>query len=164
MEWQEFKKVCPEIGEEAQERFRKDQLVMLGTVRKDGSPRISPCEIDFAEGRLFLGMMWRSPKAVDLSRDPRIVVHSVTCDKSGTDGDVKIYGRAVDVRGPELRKAFQKAIRERIEWAPDEPNFHLFSLDVESAAFVLFGAGEQGEVVRAWDPVRGFRSWTKSGG
>ena len=51
----------------AEERFRKDELVMLGTLRADGSPRISPCELDVAEGHLFLGMMWRSKKALDLS-------------------------------------------------------------------------------------------------
>jgi hypothetical protein len=38
----------------------------------------------------------RSKKAVDLLRDPRVVVHSVRSDKDGTDGDVKIYGRAID--------------------------------------------------------------------
>jgi len=44
-------------------------------------------------------MMWRSKKALDLLRDPRIVVHSVTSNKDGTDGDVKIYGRARVLEG-----------------------------------------------------------------
>jgi hypothetical protein len=63
---------------------------MVGTLRKDGWPRISPCEVDFAAGHLFLGMMWRSAKALDLSRDSRVVVHSVTCNREGSDGDVKL--------------------------------------------------------------------------
>ena len=90
MRWEDFLRACPEMGTLAQERFEHDQLVMLGTLRPDGSPRISPCEVDFATGELFLGMMWRSPKALDLLRDPRLVVHSVTCDRSGHDGDVKL--------------------------------------------------------------------------
>lgn len=43
MRWKEFADACPEIAERAEERFRTDQLVMLGTLRTDGSPRISPC-------------------------------------------------------------------------------------------------------------------------
>ena len=50
---------------------------MLGTLRADGSPRISPCEVDLVDGRLCFGMMWQSHKALDLLRDPRLAVHSV---------------------------------------------------------------------------------------
>ena len=109
MRWDAFERACPEIGELARARFERDQLVMLGTIRLDGSPRVSPNECDLAEGRLFVSMMWRSRKALDLLRDPRIVVHSVTTNNDGTDGDVKIYGRAVDEQAPELRAAFREA-------------------------------------------------------
>ncbi len=156
MRWDEFELACSEIATIALERFERDQLVLLGTIRPDGSARISPCEVDLAAGRLFLGMMWRSKKALDLLRDPRIVVHSVTCDRNGTDGDVKLYGRALDEREPDVREAFHDAIRERIDWAPGEPEFHLFSLDVTSAGYVVFG--ENGYAL-AWDPERGLRRW-----
>jgi len=56
--WEEFAEACPQIADRAAERFRRQELCMLGTVRADGSPRISPCELDFAEGHLLLGMMW----------------------------------------------------------------------------------------------------------
>ena len=161
MKWAAFVEACPQIGAMAEKRFKRDQLAMLGTIRKDGSPRISPCEMDFTEGHLLMGMMWRSPKALDLLRDPRIVVHSVTVDKAGTDGDAKIYGRVADERDPALREAFRKAITERINWAPEEPEYHLFSLDVSSASYVVFGGGR--EEVIAWDPSAGLRTWTKSG-
>ncbi len=42
MRWDAFERACPEIGELARERFERDQLVMLGTIRLDGSPRVSP--------------------------------------------------------------------------------------------------------------------------
>jgi hypothetical protein len=124
--WDGFEHACPELADLARERLARDQLVMLGSIRRDGSPRVSPCECDFAAGRLFVSMMWRSMKALDLLRDPRIVVHSVTSNKDGTDGDVKIYGRAVDERDPEVREAFRAAIKARIDWAPDEPDYHCF--------------------------------------
>ncbi len=101
-------------------------------------------------------MMWQSPKAVDLLRDPRCAVHSCTSDRMGAEGDFKLYGRAVDVSEPELREAYRDAIRSRIDWAPDEPNYHLFAIDVESAGFVIFGDERYG---LAWDPVGGLRRW-----
>ena len=153
MRWDEFERACPQIATLARERFLRDDLVLVGTLRRDGSPRISPNEPDFAAGRLFVSMMWRSRKAIDLLRDPRIVVHSVTCNRDGTDGDVKLYGRAIDERDPAVRSAFREAILARIDWAPDEPGFHCFSVDVHQAASIRFGDEE----VLAWDPERGLR-------
>lgn len=42
MRWDAFEQSCPEIAGPARERFAKDQVVLVGTIRKDGSPRISP--------------------------------------------------------------------------------------------------------------------------
>jgi len=152
--WDGFERACPEIAGLARARFEGDQLVMLGTLRRDGAPRVSPNECDFSEGRLFVSMMWQSRKALDLLRDPRIVVHSVTTNKDGTDGDVKIYGRAVDEHDPDVREAFRAAIRRRIDWAPDEPEYHCFSVDVRSAGYVRFGDEAQ---ALAWDEEFGLR-------
>ncbi len=154
MNWSGFRAAAPELARLAEERFAKDQLVMLGTLRADGAPRISPCEVDFAAGELLLGMMWRSKKALDLRRDPRIVVHSVTCDRKGTDGDVKLYGRAREIHDPDTRQVFRDAIMARIDWAPEEPEYHLFALDVESAGYIVFGDESN---ALAWDPGRGER-------
>lgn len=162
MRWDEFTKACPDIAGMTEDRFKRDELAMLGTLRKDGFPRISPCEMDFAEGHLFLSMMWKSPKALDLLRDARIVVHSVTCDKNGTDGDIKLYGRVTDITDERLRAEFRKAIKARTDWAPDEPEYHLFSLDVESASFVVFD-GKGHEEVMVWDPDNGLRKRSKAG-
>ncbi|MGH8837287.1 MAG: pyridoxamine 5'-phosphate oxidase family protein [Actinomycetes bacterium] len=154
MRWQEFMAACPEFGQLADARFRGDQLVLLGTVSRDGWPRISPCEVDIAAGELFLGMMWQSKKALDLLRDPRLLVHSVPSDKDNPGGDIKLYGRAVDITDPELRGAFRDAILARIDWAPDEPEFHLFALDVDRAAYLRFGGGM---TLWQWDAEHGLR-------
>lgn len=154
MRWDAFERACPEISLVARERFVADDLVLVGTIRKDGSPRISPNEADFGAGRLFVSMMWRSKKALDLLRDPRIVVHSVTTNKEGTDGDVKLYGEIVDEQDPDVRAAFRDAIRARIDWAPDVPSFHRFSVDVRQAGFIRFGAEAQ---ALAWNANEGLR-------
>jgi hypothetical protein len=152
MRWDRFEGTCPEIADQARRRFVEDGLCMLGTLRADGSPRISPCELDFAGGELMLGMMWQSRKARDLLRDPRCVVHSCTSDRMATQGDVKLYGRAVDVRDPERRTVYCDAIRARIDWAPDEPNFHVFAIDIASAAYITFAEPRR---MLTWDPGRG---------
>jgi len=156
MTWEEFAAACPELAALGEERLRGQELCLVGSLRRNGWPRISPCEPDFAAGRLFLGMMWQSPKARDLLRDPRCVVHSCTSDRIGTQGDFKLYGRAVDVKDQKLRKAYRDAIRARIDWAPEEPDYHLFAIDVESAGFVIFGDDRYG---LAWDPSNGLRRW-----
>ena len=155
MRWDAFEHACPEIGQLARDRFTKDELVLVGTIRADGGPRISPNEVDFVSGRLFISMMWQSKKALDLLRDPRAAMHSVPSDRMNPGGDVKLYGHVVDERDPEVREAFREEIRRRIDWAPDEPNYHCFSFDVESAAFISFG--QDNSRLMVWDPERGLR-------
>ncbi len=160
MEWDEFEAACPEIGQVARERFAKDELVMLGTLRRDGSPRISPCEVDFAGGRMLFGMMWHSMKALDLRRDTRLVVHSVTSERAGTDGDIKLYGRAVEIFDAATRALYRETVQARIEWAPEEPRFHVFALDVERAGYVVIG--DERQRTMAWEPSSGLRQWDGS--
>jgi hypothetical protein len=129
---------APRLGPLAESRLAANRLVLVGTLRRDGSPRVSPVEAFVVRDDLMLGMMWQSKKALDLVRDPRIVVHSAVVDPSGTEGDVKLSGRAANVTDPALRSAYADTLEERIRWRPPEP-FHLFALDVESAAFMRFG-------------------------
>jgi hypothetical protein len=154
VKWEEFAAAAPELAGLGEERLRRQQLCLVGTLRANGWPRISPCEPDFAAGHLFLGMMWQSWKARDLLRDPRCAVHSCTSDKAGTEGDFKLYGRALDIRDADLRDAYRTAIKARIDWAPEEPEYHLFAIDVASAGFVVFGDERYS---LAWDPERGLR-------
>jgi hypothetical protein len=154
MQWDEFAIACPEIAMLGEERLRRNELCLVGTLRKDGWPRISPCEPDFAAGQLLLGMMWQSKKALDLLRDPRCVVHSCVSDRMGTEGEFKLYGSAVNIQDPTLRETYRQTIFARIGWEPEEPNYHLFAIDISSAAFATFG---DEHYALAWDPQRGLR-------
>lgn len=124
---------------------------MLGTIRADGRPRISACEAYIVDGDLMLGMMWQSRKAHDLLRDPRLTVVTPQADHESPFGDLKLYGRAVDVREPARRKALEDAQQAAINWHPTEP-YHLFALDVESAAFISFGEDRR---LLVWSPDKG---------
>jgi hypothetical protein len=155
MRWDEFSGAAPELAQLGEERLRARELCLVGTLRRNGYPRISPVEPEFVDGELMLGMMWRSPKALDLLRDPRLVVHSVVSDRMGSEGDFKLYGRAVDVQDSQRRAEYAKTVKARIDWEPTDP-FHVFAVDVESAGFVIFGGERYG---LAWDPTGGLRRW-----
>ena len=148
MNWAGFRKAAPEQTRAAEKMFERAGVVLVGTVRKDGSPRISPVEPMLVGGDLYLGMMWRSLKARDLLRDPRCTVHSAIADRMAKHGEFKLHGRARNVRDRKERQRYCQALRKKIGWAPEEPNFHLFAVEVESA--VLFRAKGQAREVLLW--------------
>ncbi len=137
MKWEEFKRNAPELAALGEERFERTGLVLVGTLRKNGWPRISPVEPLITDGHLYLGMMWQSRKALDLLRDPRCTVHSTISNRDGSEGEFKVYGRAVDITDNQMRRRYGEALYEKIGLNPEEPEYHLFSVDVESASFAL---------------------------
>ncbi len=153
MNWAAFAAASPELAELGWKRLARHELCMLGTLRQSGWPRISPCELDRVGDELMLGMMWQSPKARDLLRDDRCVLHSCTSDRRGTEGDFKLYGRGRQVVDEGIRRDYRAAIRARIDWEPTGP-FHLFAVAVQAAAFVVFG---DDAFTLVWDPEGGTR-------
>lgn len=151
MNWRAFEESAPELAALGRKRIEESRLVLVGTLRAEGSPRISPVEAFFVDGELMLGMMWRSRKALDLLRDPRLVVHTTTSHPDGVEGDFKAYGRAVDVQDAGLRTRYADALEATINWRPTEP-FHLFAVDIQSAGYIVFG---KEPVAMRWNPAEG---------
>jgi hypothetical protein len=145
--WQQFRDEAPELARRADERFDKTGLVLVGTLRRDGWPRISPVEPIVMEGALYLGMMPGSTKSRDLQRDPRVLVHSVVSDKDGADGETKLYGHARWIAGEEERERYCQALFAKIGWRPDG-DFDLFDVDIVQAADQTFGGGHRSVVWR----------------
>ena len=133
--WQQFGGQAPELAALGEAQFARTGLALVGTLRRDGWPRISPVEPFIVGGQLYLGMMWRSVKALDLLRDPRCVVHSTVSNRDGTEGEFKVYGRAVEVNDPEERRRFGDAVFAAIGFRPEEPEFHCFPISIESVVF-----------------------------
>jgi hypothetical protein len=139
--WRAFETDEPEMARFASEQFERSGMALIGTIRSDGSPRISSVQPCILDGELYLGMMWESRKALDLLRDPRLVVRNAICSNTGAECELSLRGRAIDVRDAEVRRRFVEAVSEVTTWK--EPHFHLFSIDVESAAFLEYGDGQQ---------------------
>ena len=156
MNWAEFKAADPEMAYLGEERFRRNGLVLVGTLSRNGWPRISPVEPLVVEGALYLGMTWHSLKALDLLRDSRVTVNSAVSNRDGSDGEFKLYGRAEDVKDPQIRKVYVETLARELgyELGEDEKEkFHLFAVDIERAAFLLIEGGEQ--KVKVFPPSAG---------
>jgi hypothetical protein len=153
--WAEFAAAVPELASIGGERLRSRELCLIGTLRRNGWPRISPVEPEFVGDELMLGVMWRSPKALDLLRDSRVVVHSTLTDRHDLSGDFKLYGRAVPVEDEPRLAAHRAAIKARIDWEPPDP-YHVFAVEIESAGFVTFAEPGYG---MAWTAGGELRRW-----
>ena len=112
-------------------RLNSARVALLGTLRRDGSPRISPIEPYIVEGQLLIGAMAWSAKASDLRRDPRYTLHSAVTGPDSGEGELKLYGSAAEA-GQDLRDAATDAWWRA--WAPDKAV--VFTLHVGQAAFV----------------------------
>jgi hypothetical protein len=114
--WSEFAAAEPALARRVEERFGIRKHKTLATLRRDGSPRISGIEVEFADGELFLGMMPDSVKLRDLERDPRLALHSPTQDPpdgqpQGWVGEAKLAGRAIEVDAPDSPAAGGRRFR-----------------------------------------------------
>jgi hypothetical protein len=117
--WAEFAACAPHIAEVFTRRHASaGGLCMLGTLRSDGWPRVSPMEPRVFEDELWIGGMPHTAKFADLVRDPRFTMHTATVDTHVGDGDAKFWGVAHDVPDPALHWRYA-------EWLYAETGFDL---------------------------------------
>ena len=74
----------PRLGALAHDRLVAPGVLLVATVRRDGTPRLSPVEPFVLDGDLWLSMLLGSLKAADLLRDPRVLVHSIVTEPTAT--------------------------------------------------------------------------------
>jgi hypothetical protein len=137
MRWAAFERAAPELAALGTAGFREQHLCIIGTLAADGWPRLSPNEVYFPGGELLLGMMRNSRKSKDLERDSRISVMTTQCDREAKRGDFKLYGRAIAITDPDLRRAYADTVFAAIDWRPIDP-YPLFAVDIERAAYIDF--------------------------
>lgn len=126
------------------------------TIRGDGSPRLSPVEPFVLDGSLWLSMLWRSRKATDLLRDPRILVHSIVTGRDGGEGEFKVRGSARPESSPELQRRYAAAVTASLGWAPEPGRFHLFRIDIDEVTFIRYDDATGDQYVAMWPQAREF--------
>jgi hypothetical protein len=138
--WADLEMAAPDVAAPGRELVERFGYVLAGTIRRDGTPRISPVEAHFVEGELMLAMMPGTLKARDLLRDPRLVLNVPIDDPHDPGFEFKLRGRAVAVEDPALRRATADTIKTSSGWRPRE-DWHFFSIDVEDASLMLWVDG-----------------------
>lgn len=127
---------APTIAERLRERLEATGLVLLGTTRADGWPRVSPMEVTILDGRLWSGSMPSAVKALDLRRDPRCCIITPLADKDDLWGEVKAFCRAREVTGGPDWDRLRARWREAMDLDIGEPGrSHLFELLLEAVAW-----------------------------
>lgn len=136
--WDEFAAVAPRISEIfARRHAAAGSLCMLGTLRPDGYPRISPMEPRFFEGELWIGGMPGTAKFRDLAADPRFTLHTATVDTRVTEGDAKVWGRVEDVQDEALHQRYAEALFEETGFDLRGQKFgHFYRADITGASAV----------------------------
>ena len=139
--WEELERAAPEIAAHGRELIERFQFILVGTLTKDGSPRITPVEAYIVDGHLLSNMIPRSLKARDLLRDPRVYVHAPVTAKEGSP-EFKLAGRAEGPTDEKLRGKLDDLFWEMIKWRP-LPDSHYFEILAERAAWVTYGDSRQ---------------------
>jgi hypothetical protein len=139
--WSAFELEQPEFASRIRALLAARKHLTMATLRRDGSPRISGTEIEFAEGQLRIGSMPGAVKALDLRRDPRLAIHGPTHDPPADEagawkGEAKIAGTATEVDSGSAA--------------------HRFLIDIQEAVITRLNARGDRLVVESWNPVRGY--------
>ena len=157
VEWRDVEVSAPEIARLGRSRLDAARVALLGSLRHDGSPRISPVEPYIVSGRLIVGAMTWSRKAADLRRDPRYVLHSAVTGPDSGDGELKLHGVAVEA-DPGLR-----GVAAGAWWSVPPPEQAIvFSLRIAQASFITWDIERALMTVHRWSPRSGYSQSTRT--
>jgi hypothetical protein len=152
MRWIDVEAQQPRLAALGRRRLGSPGVVLVGTICKDGTPRISAVEPFFWHGDLWLPMLLDSLKAKDFLSDPCILVHSIVTSRDGTvDGEFMLRGRARFEDDPRLNEEIAAAIDAELPWRPEPGKFQLFRVDVEHVASIRWG-NHNDQCVARWPP------------
>lgn len=153
--WSEFATGDPEFSARVLARIEGHLHHILGSLKQDGSPRLSGTEVRLFDGDLWLGMMPASLKAKDLRRDARYAVHTAPVDVEMKDGDAKFTGTVEEELSADRIRDFLASLgHEGTDGGPPDPAGALaFRLGLDSVTLTEV-AGDHLDVT----------TWTPSGG
>lgn len=157
----------PELAERVRAILTAAQNAVIGTLTRDGTPRLSGADAHFHERDLYLWSMPGARKGADLRRDPRVAVHSIPWDsRMPRDGaadvglaDAKVTGRAELVTDAATYASFRTWL-SRVRGSEQPDDWDLFRVDLSAVAVVFVDDGRL--AVDHWS-AGGGRSTTRRG-
>ena len=159
-DWATFATAEPAFANRVRAILTSTTNCVLGTIRADGSPRLSGIDPFFVEDVLYLGSMEGARKAADLHRDPRMSLHAVPWesrlrrDGAADPGDVdaKLTGLAIPIVN-ELQQSLVIAALAAERGFDPPAGGDLFAIDLTSA--VTISVEDDHLVVDRWTPGDG---------
>jgi hypothetical protein len=154
MKWSELEQRQPRLADVGRQRLLDPGVVLVVTIRRDGTPRLSPVEPFVMDGDLWLSMLWQSTKAADLIRDPRVLVHGVVANRDGRDGEFKVRGQARTEQDTSAQRRYAEAVGQALGWKPEVGQFHLFAVDIGHVSYLRYDDATGDQFVTQWPPGR----------
>jgi hypothetical protein len=154
MKWSEVQQRQPRLADLGRQRLLDPGVVLVATIRRDGTPRLSPVEPFVLDGTLWLSMLWQSAKAADLIRDPRVLVHGVVTSRDGGDGEFKVRGTARSETDTEVQRRYAEAVARALGWEPEVGRFHLFAVNIGHLSYLRYDEPTGDQYVTQWPPGR----------
>jgi hypothetical protein len=151
MRWSEISARQPALGAIAERLLIEPGVLLAGTIRRDGTARVSSVEPLVLDGELWLSMMSGSAKSRDLGRDPRIVLNSVITSPS-PPAEIKVRGTAQPVTGQDRQERYAAAVRDQIGWQPVVGQFTLFIVEVADITYIGSEPETSAQHVAQWPP------------
>jgi hypothetical protein len=132
-------------------------IALIGTLRRDGSPRIGPLCTYLLDGRFYVTV--EGHKDADLQRDPRYFLHSYW----GEDGqdECALVGEAGDPVEPSRRDDLV-VLAPRIRWSPVIRELAISS--AHAVTYRNFPRPDMYAEVVAWREGEAPRRWTRADG
>jgi hypothetical protein len=150
MRWHDFESQQAVLASVGAQKLTGPGVVLVATIRRDGSPRLSPVEPLLWDGDLWLSMGLGSRKAADLRRDPRILVHSIVTSRNGQDGEYKLRGTALEEPDPARQSRYAEEVAARLGWRPEPGKFHLFRIGIADISYIRWDDATNDQYVTRW--------------
>ena len=144
--WAEVETQAPDVAAAILARFMGHPHHVLGTLNRDGAPRLSGINVMHNEEFLWFGCMSSSRKGIDIERDHRISLHSAPLLESLEGGDAVISGVARSL-----------APERVLAWRPETPENGVF-YEVDISSMHLVEVRGEDLIVTMWDTEHGVRS------
>ena len=155
--WLDMNQAAPHITGQGHALLGRTRVAMLGTLRSDGSPRISPIEPYFALGQLIFGVMPWSGKARDLHRDPRCVLHNAISNPDAGEPELKLYGVAAAASTAQRDTCTQA-------WWISQPRMaaDVFVLELTESVLIEWDLEHGRMTSTRWSPGHGLRQQARN--
>ena len=149
MRWSEFAARQNRLAAVAEDQLIKPGVLLIGTIRRDSSGRISGVEPLIMDGDLWLSMMPASAKARDLHRDPRILLHSIVTSPA-PQAEIMMRGTVRIETAQDAQRRYAAAAEAHLGWRPVPGEFTLFAVDITEVTYIGHDTGSNAQHVARW--------------